>query len=137
MKACLCNLGLVGGKIREVEMEEDSEGESCGERDAVRKHHRKSKGKDDSGEAERTVPMSRWELMDDGDADPEPTSSLRGQGTGSGQRGNGKPSSKGPETCDLREAIRRAQEKKVRWADEEEEIEGFHIGGNKCQVWCC
>lgn len=123
-----------GGVIREVEMEEDSEAESFGEREVVRKQHRKAKGQDDGGETERAVTMSRWELMDDGEADQQRISTRKCQSNGSSQLGDGKDSSKEPEACDLREAIKRAQQKKVRWADEEEEIEGFHIGGNKYQL---
>ena len=123
-----------GGVIREVEMEEDSEAESFGEREVVRKQHRKARDQNDGGETERAVMVSRWELMDDGEADQQRISTRKCQSNVSSQLGEGKDGSKEPEACDLREAIKRAQQKKVRWADEEEEIEGFHIGGNKYEV---
>jgi len=121
-----------GGVIREVEMEEDSDGESCSTRDAQRKLPRKSKG---GSEPEAVVSISRWERMDDGDVDEGPPNSKRLKTSISeGPSTDGKAGDRNHRSCELHDAIRRAHKKQVRWADEEEEVEGFHIGGIKQQL---
>ncbi|CAD7701842.1 unnamed protein product [Ostreobium quekettii] len=121
-----------GGIIREVEMEEDSDGETSSNRDAQRKLPRKSKG---GSEPEAVVSVSRWERMDDADAEDDPSDNKRLKTSVSkGPSTDGKAGDRNHSSCELHDAIRRAHKKQVRWADEEEEVEGFHIGGIRRQL---
>eukprot|EP00803_Ostreobium_quekettii_P002283 evm.model.scf_18.16 EVM.evm.TU.scf_18.16 scf_18:99263-99721(-) len=113
-------------------MEEDSDGETSSNRDAQRKLPRKSKG---GSEPEAVVSVSRWERMDDADAEDDPSDNKRLKTSVSkGPSTDGKAGDRNHSSCELHDAIRRAHKKQVRWADEEEEVEGFHIGGIRRQV---
>lgn len=119
---------IQGGSIREVEMEEDSDVE---ERDAQRKQPHKCKGKQ-MEVAEKPLAISRWELMDDRENEHQDEQAEKPVNTRRLGAAEAAPAA-GP-SCELQEVIKRAQKKRVRWADEEEEVDGFHIGGGKRQL---
>ncbi|GMH38380.1 hypothetical protein BSKO_06264 [Bryopsis sp. KO-2023] len=113
--------------IREVEMEaeeSDEEDHRTQSREATRKTPRTKRSI-----SSKPTFSSRWDTLDSLEQNQQ--QGQQGLAPAEIQKEDGE-SAKAREDeggSDLREVIQRAQTRRVRWADEEEELDGFHIQG--------